>query len=91
LTGTGIAEVWETVGAYRDAVGNDLATQRADQARAWMWSEVTDVLVESLRARPDVAELARRLEADVTAGTITPTAAARSVLDAFLHGQPSGI
>ena len=91
LTGTGIAEVWDTVGAYHDAVGDDLATQRADQARAWMWSEVTDVLVESLRARPDVAELARRLEADVTAGTITPTTAARAVLDAFLRGEQSGV
>jgi LAO/AO transport system kinase len=85
LTGTGIDAVWDAVGEYRKAVADELVSQRADQARAWMWSEVTDALVESLRARPDVESLARRLEADVAAGTVTPTAAAQAVLRAFLH------
>ena len=86
LLGEGIAGVWDTIVEYREAVAGELAGRRAEQARQWMWSEVTDALVEELRARPDVAALAAGLEADVTAGTTTPTAAARAVLRAFLNG-----
>ncbi|MFI5045921.1 MAG: methylmalonyl Co-A mutase-associated GTPase MeaB [Acidimicrobiia bacterium] len=86
LLGEGIAGVWDTIVEYREAVGGELADRRAEQARQWMWSEVTDTLVEELRARPDVAALATELEAAVTAGTTTPTAAARAVLRAFLQG-----
>ncbi|MET0628457.1 MAG: methylmalonyl Co-A mutase-associated GTPase MeaB [Acidimicrobiia bacterium] len=87
LRGTGIAEVWTAIEAYCTAVASELDDRRADQAQAWMWSEVTETLVASLRADPAVAELAARLEADVAAGTVTPTAAAQAVLQAFLHGD----
>ena len=40
--------------------------------------------VLALRADPAVADLTRRLEADVAAGITTPTAAARAILAAFL-------
>jgi len=86
LAGDGVAAVWDAVVEHRDAITDELAGTRAEQARAWMWSEVTDALVEALRSRPDVAALAGRLEADVTAGTTTPTAAAQQVLRAFLGG-----
>jgi len=85
LLGEGIAEVWDAIVEYGDAVAGELAARRADQARRWMWSEVTDVLVEELRARPDVSAMAAELEAAVEAGTTTPTAAARAVLRAFLR------
>jgi LAO/AO transport system kinase len=85
LTGTGIAEVWGAVGDYRRAVAAELVAQRADQARAWMWSEVTDALVDSLRADPDVAALATRLETEVAQGLATPTAAALQLLGRYLH------
>ena len=45
----------------------------------------TESLVEALRADKRVADLARRLETEVAAGAVTPTAAARRVLEAFLH------
>jgi LAO/AO transport system kinase len=85
LLGIGIAEVWAAIETYLDATASERAVRRADQARAWMWSEVTEALVESMRADPTVADLAGRLEADVAAGTVTPTAAAQAVLQAFLH------
>jgi LAO/AO transport system kinase len=84
LLGEGIDQVWAAVGEYRAAIGADLTARRADQAREWMWSEVTEALIDAVHADPDVAGLARRLEADVAGGTVTPTAAARAVLDAFL-------
>ena len=85
LEGRGVAEVWAQVESFRRAVGQseELAAARAAQAVAWMWSEVHDTLVESLRQDPGVAELIGPLEADVSAGRVTPAVAARRLLDQF--------
>jgi LAO/AO transport system kinase len=84
LLGAGIAEVWAVVDEFRAAVAPQLERLRAEQSREWMWSEVTESLLETLRRDARVDNLARRLEADVAAGTTTPTAAARAVVQAFL-------
>ncbi len=89
LTGTGIPEVWDTVAEFRDAIAESLPGLRAGQNREWMWSEVTDSLLDALTADAATAELARRLEEEVAAGTTTPTAAARAVLDAHLGSRPA--
>jgi LAO/AO transport system kinase len=86
LEGAGIDELWSTVEEFRstlDAAG-ELGRRRAEQAREWMWSEVTESLVDALRSDERVADLADRLEAAVTAGELAPAAAARQILDAFL-------
>ena len=49
-----------------------------------MWSEVTESLLDALAADAPTAALARRLEAGVADGTITPTAAARAIVEALL-------
>jgi hypothetical protein len=54
-----------------------------------MWSEVTDSLLDALTADGDTADLARRLETEVAAGTTTPTAAARAVVEAHLGARRS--
>ena len=59
---------------------------RAAQSVAWMWSEVTDTLLDRLRAHPGVRDLLHELEASVSAGTTSPTAAAHDVLERFLDG-----
>jgi LAO/AO transport system kinase len=87
-TGTGIAEVWDAIAEFRDAAAPVLDAVRADQNREWMWSEVTDSLLDALTADGRTDALARRLEAEVTAGSTTPTAAARAVVAAFLEGRP---
>jgi LAO/AO transport system kinase len=89
LTGVGIPEVWDAVFAFREAVGPLLADLRAGQNRDWMWSEVTDSLLDALTADGPNAALARRLEAQVAAGSMTPTAAARAVVAAFLDQRHS--
>jgi LAO/AO transport system kinase len=89
LTGTGIPEVWDAVTEFRDAVADDLSSLRAAQSREWMWSEVTESLLDALTADAETASLARRLEAEVAAGTTTPAAAARAVVDAHLGGRSS--
>ncbi len=69
-TGAGIAEVWDAVGRFRAAMegGGALAAKRAEQARAWMWSEVSETLVAALSARPEVARQLAGLEDQVRTG-----------------------
>jgi LAO/AO transport system kinase len=62
LEGTGIDELWSTVEEFRstlDAAG-ELGRRRAEQAREWMWSEVTESLIDALRSDERVADLADR-------------------------------
>jgi LAO/AO transport system kinase len=85
LEGTGMDELWEKVEEFRaalDATG-ELEHRRAEQAREWMWSEVAESLMDSLRHDEHVSGLVDRLEAQVTAGEVPPAAAARQILDAF--------
>jgi LAO/AO transport system kinase len=84
LVGTGIPEVWGAVTEFNAALAGEIPALRAEQNRAWMWSEVTGSLLESLHADSDVAGLAERLEREVGAGVLTPAAAARMVVEAFL-------
>ena len=89
LDGTGIDEVWDgDRGVPQLRSAGELADACApSQNRDWMWSEITDSLLDALHADRQTAALARRLEADVAAGAITPTAAARAVLEALLDGR----
>jgi len=85
LLGDGIAELWETIEELVKAAraAGELAVRRTEQARAWMWSEVTDTMLDELRADPEVNARIASLEAEVTAGRVSAAAAARRVLAAF--------
>jgi len=86
LKKVGIEELWQTIGEYRDARGADteLKEQRAEQAAAWMWSEIDDSLMNHLREHPQVSRMLPVKEAAVMAGELSPTAAARDLLAVFL-------
>ena len=94
VTGEGIAEIWATVGRYRGAAEKSgaLRARRAEQARAWMWSEVNETLMSRLREGRRVDKMVAATEAKVIAGEMTPGEAARAVLDAFAAGtkRPRG-
>ena len=85
LEGSGIAEVWEAVEEQvRSARATDaLERRRAFQAREWMWSEVTESLLDELRSDPAVRQRVAELEADVSAGRCSAAAAAERLLSAF--------
>ncbi len=89
LTGKGIDEAWQWVETFRTTMAptGALAVRRAAQARAWMWSEIREGLMETLKANRAVADCLPALEADVGEGRITPAAAARRLLDAFLKEE----
>ncbi len=87
LEGTGIAEIWDDVAHFRAALEASGAwtRRRREQARAALWSEIDDSLMERFRAGPAVARHLAEIEQAVTAGRQTPTAAARTLLKVFLE------
>ncbi len=86
LEGTGIKEVWNEVAHFRAALeqSGTWSRQRAEQARAALWSEIGDSLLDQFRVAPAVAPRLTEVEEQVMAGTRTPTAAARALLAAFV-------
>ena len=86
LARTGMEVVWETIGRHQRVMGaaGEVANRRAAQARAWMWNEVTESLMASFLAHPDITHRLADCERAVAAGTVTPTAAATTLLDTFL-------
>jgi GTPase len=88
LTGEGMEEAWAAiiqVVDQREASG-ERAERRSAQARAWLWDEVRESLLDELRADPGVADLAPSVEAEVAAGRLSPAAAAAQLLHHFRSG-----
>jgi len=86
LTGDGVADLWRHLTEAHDELGRtgDLDRIRARQGVSWMWSEVTETLVDLLRTHPGAQRRLAELEPAVAAGTTTPTNAAHEVLQEFL-------
>ena len=85
LEGTGIGEVWAEVERFRTALEctGAWSQRRAAQARAALWAEIGDSLLDRFRASPAVAQRLNSLEAEVIAGTRTTSAAAQQLLAMF--------
>lgn len=86
LEGNGIREVWDDVDRFHAALEQTGAwsRRRTEQARAALWAEIGDSLLDRFRAASAVAQHLACLEAEVMAGTRTPNAAARQLLAAFM-------
>jgi LAO/AO transport system kinase len=89
----GVDEIWATVEAHHAALdaSGDLAARRAEQSRAWLWSEIGASLLGRLQADPTAAAAAATLEPEVLAGRIPPPVAAARILDAFTGPRDSAI
>ncbi len=84
LAPRGIEQVWTAVEAFRATLGpGGLAALRREQAKAWMWSDVRDGLIEALTGDPEISKAAQTLETDVMAGRTTPPQAAQTLLRLF--------
>jgi LAO/AO transport system kinase len=91
LADVGLDELWGQICRHRlalDATG-ELVQKRRDQQVRWMWSMLDDRLRDDLRSRPEVMQRLEDLEADVRAGTITPTAAVDDVWALHRGAPPS--
>jgi LAO/AO transport system kinase len=89
LTGAGLDALWAIVEEHRAALTatGELATLRAEQQRAWMWSLIVDRLERGFRTHPRVAARLAAVEADVIAGRLTPTAGAETLLAEMDRGR----
>jgi LAO/AO transport system kinase len=88
LEGSGVAEAWQAAGRFRASLGEPaIAAKRAAQAKAWLRAELADDLMAALGRHPGVARRLPEVEAKVAAGKLTPGAAARALLAAFLGGK----
>jgi len=89
LTGTGVPDVWLLVEKYRSSMGDggELAARRAAQARSWLWDEVSANLADALKADAEVRKRLPEVERRVIEGTLTPAAAARSLVETFVERE----
>ena len=88
LKGEGMAAVWDKVQAFRKATTKtgEFDTRRREQAKDWLWQEVSDGLLDRLKSDPDRADRLARLETKVSQRKASPAAAARSLLSSFFKG-----
>jgi LAO/AO transport system kinase len=68
-----------------------LATRREKQALAWMWERIDAGLKLAFRQHPQVKELLPQMQADVAAGRIAASTAARNLLLAQSHKAQAAI
>ncbi len=85
LNGEGTDAVWDAMGRFVDSLkaAGGIAGKRTDQARAWLWNDVTESLLDDLRDDPRVDAAIGALETRLAAGTMAPHRAAREVLALF--------
>lgn len=78
-------ELWASIEEHRAALeaAGELAALRQRQQLRWMWSMVEDRLMVALREHPGVRDLLPGLEERVRSGEVTPTNAARRILEIY--------
>jgi LAO/AO transport system kinase len=78
----GIDEVWHLISEHEQALeaSGKLAALRAEQARAWLWSEIREGLLERLTTNEKVQQLLPTVEPAVAEGRLSPTSAAQRLL-----------
>lgn len=84
LLGTGVDGFWAAVLEFKalQAANGRFDTRREKQALAWMWERVDAGLKQAFRQHPQVRELLPQTVAQVAAGTLPASTAARQLLAA---------
>ncbi|WP_051954124.1 methylmalonyl Co-A mutase-associated GTPase MeaB [Xenophilus azovorans] len=87
LTGAGVDRFWAAVSEFRalQAANGRLAARREKQALAWMWERIEAGLKQQFRQHPGVRGRLPAITAEVAAGRLPASAAARQLLQ--LAGQ----
>jgi LAO/AO transport system kinase len=82
----GLGDVWTLVERHQAAMtaSGERRSRRASQAKAALWREVGEGLLEAFKADRTIAPELAKIEARVAAGEETALAAARHLLNAFL-------
>ena len=82
LLGQGVDAFWTTVTLFRQmqTTNGRLASRREKQSLAWMWERIDAGLKLAFRQHPQVKALLPQLQADVAAGRVAASTAARNLL-----------
>ena len=85
LLGQGVDAFWAAVSEFRQlqTANGRLAARRQHQALAWMWERIDAGLKQRFRAHPLVRETLDGVTADVAAGRLPASTAARALLERF--------
>jgi LAO/AO transport system kinase len=85
LHNEGVAEVWNTVEAFRSCMqqSGEFEAKRKLQASDWMWTLLMDDLKEMFLRDRQVEGLLPQVQEAVANGVTTPSAAARRLLEVF--------
>ena len=84
LLGQGVDGFWNAVSEFRtlQTANGKLAARRQHQALAWMWERIDAGLKQDFRQHPAVRALLPQLTAEVAAGRLPASTAARNMLAA---------
>jgi len=87
LNGQGIPELWDNILRFQklQTANGKLEERRKQQAGSWMWERIDAGLKHAFRSHPEVQALLPRLSAEVNAGTMAASVAARRLLEAMGH------
>lgn len=88
LQGQGLDGFWGAVTRFRElqTASGELAQRRQRQALAWMWERIDAGLKQAFQANPVVQAQLPRLTAEVQAGRLAASTAARNLL--LAHATP---
>lgn len=87
LLGQGVDAFWAAVTQFRSlqTASGKLTARREQQAQAWMWERIESGLKQAFRGHSRVRQLLPQLGADVIAGRLAASTAARQLLQAYEH------
>lgn len=82
LNNENIDTIWQSVQHFAAATtkSGDLAKNRARQSQSWMWKEIRETVLSRFLNHPGVATRLPDIERRVTAGELSPTAAAHALV-----------
>ena len=77
---------WDSISKYRQFLENNdrLDPQRRAQMRAWMWSQISEGLIEALHKEKTMTDLISKTEKDVYEGRLPASTAANKLVQTFL-------
>ena len=87
LNGQGIPELWENILRFQrlETENGRLQERRKQQAGSWMWERIDAGLKHAFGNHPEVQALLPKFSAEVNAGTMAASVAARRLLEAMGH------
>ncbi len=85
-----IDNIWRIIEEYRLAMSatGELEEARASQAKAWLWSELSETLMETLCVDAEIRNRVQALEEAVVAGRTSPWVAAQELVNSVCKQGP---